>query len=576
MQIVWRGNEHTNKSSRRGYKPLFICNHITVGSLTSADSWFRSSGNSGSSGHFIVGKKGEIYQYVDIKENAWCNGSSSSNKKRTTAPFIVDFWSKNGYVNANWISVSIEHESAGEDLTEAQYQATLWLHRYIIDQMKLIWGYDMPIDREHIIGHKEIDNVNKMMCPMASFPYDRLIADLKGVQQAVSSGISESLQNIGASAVKSLHAKGYLNDVDGWSNKDMGEATPLWLAFLMLDRISGGTQAVQSTPENTTVVDIPDTSVVVTETAEPVAEEVDYADGDYLIIDVDENDTLNVRDEVSGNKVGALKNGDIVLQLDSKLGWYQIQFGNLIGWIHGGYVRRYHKNYRSMRRFNSEVHVFEAHPDNYQIDVSCGVMNKLEKLSDVKRDSKYEKDVDRDIVCLINGQFFDPAGSTEALGTYMDEGYYFKAPSKTFIDFIYYKDGHTEVKYIDGLSELAKLQKSAYFAIGTSYALMIDGEINLENVGAFDHAKYYNPRTLFGQKKDGTFVFVVVDGRNRNDSKGLTAQQSAELMKELGCYNAVNMDGGGSSEMYIEGVVQNEPSDGVERKVGSVLMAIEK
>ena len=174
MKIIWRGNEHTNKFlSRKGDMPIAIVNHITGGSASSADNWFRSSKNSVSSAHFLVTKNGEIKQYIKIEDGAWANGLTSGTKACTSS--LVK---EKNYKNPNLYTVSIEHESKGESLTEAQYEATLWLHRYIKDCIKKKWGYDMAFDRKHIIGHYEIDNVRKSFCPGKNFPFDRIIKDL--------------------------------------------------------------------------------------------------------------------------------------------------------------------------------------------------------------------------------------------------------------------------------------------------------------------------------------------------------------------------------------------------------------
>ncbi|MBE6484645.1 MAG: phosphodiester glycosidase family protein [Actinomycetaceae bacterium] len=79
------------------------------------------------------------------------------------------------------------------------------------------------------------------------------------------------------------------------------------------------------------------------------------------------------------------------------------------------------------------------------------------------------------------------------------------------------------------------------------------------------------PRTLIGQKEDGTFVFVVVDGRNKGYSRGATMIEAAEIMQSLGCVTAYNLDGGGSSTMYFNGEVINQPSNGGERGTSDIL-----
>ena len=71
-------------------------------------------------------------------------------------------------------------------------------------------------------------------------------------------------------------------------------------------------------------------------------------------------------------------------------------------------------------------------------------------------------------------------------------------------------------------------------------------------------------------KQDGTVLVLVVDGRSTN-SKGLTLQELATYFLRLGARDAVNLDGGGSSVMVINGEIVNKPSDGWERPVSMAL-----
>lgn len=85
------------------------------------------------------------------------------------------------------------------------------------------------------------------------------------------------------------------------------------------------------------------------------------------------------------------------------------------------------------------------------------------------------------------------------------------------------------------------------------------------------------PRTSVGVKADGTVVFYVVDGRQMNYSNGLTLKKLAARMKEIGCVEAINLDGGGSTA--IAGVypgsdtfdVLNKPSDGTLRSCANYI-----
>lgn len=68
-----------------------------------------------------------------------------------------------------------------------------------------------------------------------------------------------------------------------------------------------------------------------------------------------------------------------------------------------------------------------------------------------------------------------------------------------------------------------------------------------------------NPRTAIGYTAENEFIMVTVDGREQA-SVGMTLGELARMMKEFGCVNAMNLDGGGSSVMYVNGRVVNNPA----------------
>jgi len=82
-------------------------------------------------------------------------------------------------------------------------------------------------------------------------------------------------------------------------------------------------------------------------------------------------------------------------------------------------------------------------------------------------------------------------------------------------------------------------------------------------------------RTAVGESKDGTtFYFVVADG-GRPDAPGLTLGQLAAWMSDrLGVCSAINLDGGGSTAMWVSDHIVNHPSDGTERPVGDHLAVV--
>lgn len=68
-----------------------------------------------------------------------------------------------------------------------------------------------------------------------------------------------------------------------------------------------------------------------------------------------------------------------------------------------------------------------------------------------------------------------------------------------------------------------------------------------------------NPRTGIGIIDNNHFVFIVVDGRSTGYSRGVSLTEFAKIFKDLGCTDAYNIDGGGSSTMYFMGRVVNNP-----------------
>ncbi len=67
-----------------------------------------------------------------------------------------------------------------------------------------------------------------------------------------------------------------------------------------------------------------------------------------------------------------------------------------------------------------------------------------------------------------------------------------------------------------------------------------------------------NPRTAIGYTKDNHFIIVTADGRE-GSSIGLTLKELAYYMQKIGCVNAMNLDGGGSTVMYVKGYITNKP-----------------
>ncbi|MBE3594448.1 MAG: phosphodiester glycosidase family protein [Candidatus Carbobacillus altaicus] len=75
------------------------------------------------------------------------------------------------------------------------------------------------------------------------------------------------------------------------------------------------------------------------------------------------------------------------------------------------------------------------------------------------------------------------------------------------------------------------------------------------------------PRTLIGHFTNGDVLMIVIDGRQKGYSEGVTLEDAQDKLIGLNIRDAYNLDGGGSSTFYYNGKVLNKPSDGKERKV---------
>ena len=156
-------------SSRGTYKPEAIVIHIMEGTLRGTDSWFQDPRSKVSS-HYGVGKNGEVHQYVQEGESAWHAGVVV----RPTWKLIKAGVPRNP--NPNSYTIGIEHEGYHtEEWTPEMRHASATLIAAIARR------HDIPLDRDHIIGHYEI-RANKPNCPAVDKGIiDELITIAKGI-----------------------------------------------------------------------------------------------------------------------------------------------------------------------------------------------------------------------------------------------------------------------------------------------------------------------------------------------------------------------------------------------------------
>lgn len=191
--------------------------------------------------------------------------------------------------------------------------------------------------------------------------------------------------------------------------------------------------------------------------------------------------------------------------------------------------------------------------------------NITEKTSDMA--------ADHDAVLAINGDYygFRDSGIVIRNGVvYRDE------PARTGIAF--YLDGTARIYDETTTSAEELLADGVWNTLSFGPALVEDGavvagidQIEVDTNFGNHSIQGEQPRTAVGAIDANHLVFVVVDGREEGYSRGATLTELAQIMLDLGATTAYNLDGGGSSTLYFNGEVVNQPSNRGERATSDIL-----
>lgn len=159
-------------------------------------------------------------------------------------------------------------------------------------------------------------------------------------------------------------------------------------------------------------------------------------------------------------------------------------------------------------------------------------------------------------ILAINGDYY---GAQEQ-GYVLKNGIIYRSiPSKAQEDLVIYANGSLSVITEDEISADELLADGAQQILSFGPALIMESNIAVTEDEEVGKAKTSNPRTAIGIVDELHYVFVVSDGRT-NESKGLSLYELAEFMQTLGVTTAYNLDGGGSSTMYFNGKIINNPT----------------
>jgi len=116
-------------------------------------------------------------------------------------------------------------------------------------------------------------------------------------------------------------------------------------------------------------------------------------------------------------------------------------------------------------------------------------------------------------------------------------------------------------------------------ALQAGPVLITEGDINVTSINEVFFGTSIvktHPRTAIGYTSDNHLVILVVDGR-QSKSRGVSLEELAQMMKQLKCYEALNLDGGGSSAIVVNGKLLNRPAGKRDqREVMSVIVVYER
>jgi exopolysaccharide biosynthesis protein len=190
-------------------------------------------------------------------------------------------------------------------------------------------------------------------------------------------------------------------------------------------------------------------------------------------------------------------------------------------------------------------------PDYLKTALAQGVYGR-----NVKEDTS-EMAESNNAVLAVNGDYY---GAREA-GFVIKNGTLYRNTSAGRDDLVIYSDGSWEIVNEDEVSAEELLENGVVQTVSFGPVLVESGSIAVGENEEVKQSMSSNPRTAIGIIDDCHYVFVVSDGRT-DESAGLSLYQLAGVMKELGCKTAYNLDGGGSSTMYFNGKIVNNPTGG--------------
>lgn len=159
-------------------------------------------------------------------------------------------------------------------------------------------------------------------------------------------------------------------------------------------------------------------------------------------------------------------------------------------------------------------------------------------------------------ILAINGDYY---GAQESGYVLRNGVLYRSTASAGQEDLVIYEDGRFGIIAEEEVTAEELLADGAVQILSFGPALVREGLLSVSEDEEVGRAMESNPRTAIGIIDDLHYVFIVSDGRTA-ESAGLSLSQLGEFMEKLGVTTGYNLDGGGSSTMYFNGEVVNNPT----------------
>ena len=210
------------------------------------------------------------------------------------------------------------------------------------------------------------------------------------------------------------------------------------------------------------------------------------------------------------------------------------------------------------------VTVNEYTVNNTQVYVADVTASSTEYIKTAFANDTYGKNVtqttseiaeENKAVLAINGDYY---GAREK-GYVIRNGVVYRSTSDDEDVLCIYADGSMKVVDPSEVTAEELVEQGVWQAFSFGPGLVEDGQIAVSENDEVGKAMASNPRTAIGITESGHYLFVVADGRT-DESEGLSLYELADFMKSLGATCAYNLDGGGSSTMYFNGEVINNPT----------------